>query len=261
MKADRAIAFRGKSKLKKFALVLLLFSTLSFANNKTDEKPLALVWFGPGACVENCARAAAHMARLAGFKVQHVTSENFSQALLDEAKLWVQPGGDAIAAAKDMGVERLQMLRAFVDKGGRYVGFCAGAFLADHWVDDFNTVPGLGITPVVTEDYAKDQVGLDELILDVNWEGKLRHLYFNTGGTFRPETATPDVKVLAYFQTEGMPVLPAAWENTFGAGRVVVTGTHPEAPPKWREDLNKVDEDGDDYDLALEMIRRAMAPR
>ena len=241
------------------AVFFLCFSVVSLANQA--HKPLALVWAGKGVCKEGCDTATAKMARMAGFRVQMVTTENFSQELLDKAVIWLQPGGDAIAVSHDFGIHRIQMLRDFVARGGRYVGFCAGAFFSDTWVDDFNTVPGLGITPVVTADYSKEALGESEVILDVNWEGRMRQLYFNTGGTFKLETRTPDVNVFAEYQTEGLEILPAAWENTFGHGRVVVTGTHPEAPPKWREDLNKEDGDGDDYDLALEMIQKAMAPR
>jgi glutamine amidotransferase-like uncharacterized protein len=244
--------------LKKTILLAVFSLCVSLtASANESHKPLALVWGGKGVCKEGCETATAKMARMAGFQVQMVTKENFSQELLDKAVIWLQPGGNAIEASHDFGIHRIQMLRNFVARGGRYVGFCAGAFFSDTWVDDFNTVPGLGITPVVTADFAKES----EVILEVNWEGRLRQIYFNTGGTFKLETRTPDVKVFAYYQTEGLPALPAAWENTFGEGRVVVTGTHPEAPPKWREDLNKVDQDGDDYDLALEMIQKAMAPR
>lgn len=242
------------------ALLSLILSLPALAGGK-EQKPLALVWAGKGACEDGCYTSTAQMAEMAGFRVQYVTPKNFSQALLDQAKIWLQPGGNALDVVADMGQERIAKLREFVANGGRYVGFCAGAFLSDVWVDDFNTVPGLGITPVVTADFSKPELGSDEVILDVNWGGRLRQIYFNEGGTFRPETIKPDVKVFAHYQTAGLPTLPAAWENTYGAGRVVVTGTHPEAPPKWREDLNKEDGDGDDYDLALEMIQRAMAPR
>lgn len=248
----------------KKTILLAVFSlwvSLSSALANQNHKPLALVWAGKGACEDGCYTATAKMAKMAGFQVQLVTTENFSQELLDKATIWLQPGGNAIEVSNDFGPHRMQMLRDFVARGGRYVGFCAGAFFSDAWVDDFNTVPGLGITPVVTADFSKEALGSDEVILDVNWAGRMRHIYFNEGGTFKLETYTPDVKVFAHYQTEGLPGLPAAWENTFGQGRVVVTGTHPEAPPKWREDLNKEDEDGDDYDLALEMIQKAMAPR
>lgn len=248
--------------MKKNILFAILALCVSLSASANDAyKPLALVWAGKGVCKEGCDTAAAKMAKMAGFQVQMVTKENFSQQLLDRAVIWLQPGGNAIEASHDFGIHRIQMLRNFVARGGRYVGFCAGAFFSDAWVDDFNTVPGLGVTPVVTADFAKEVLGKSEVILEVNWGGRLRQIYFNTGGTLKPETLTPDVKIFAYYQTEGLPALPAAWENTYGQGRVVVTGTHPEAPAKWREDLNKVDGDGDDYDLALEMIQKAMAPR
>jgi glutamine amidotransferase-like uncharacterized protein len=235
-----------------FISITLLLPTRSEAG----KRPIALVWNGTGACEEGCANAAARVARRAGYEVKWVSEENLSTELLLKASLWVQPGGDGIEVAKILGSEGLAMIREFVSAGGSYIGFCAGAFLTDRWVDDFNTVEGLGITPVITADFAKPELGQQDAILSVNWGGSIRHIYFSEGATFKPY-ADRDVNVFAHYQNAGLPESPAAWENQYGAGKVVVTGVHPEATSTWKRDSKLFDQDGDDTDLALEMFERA----
>lgn len=221
------------------------------------QRPLALVWNGTGACKEECATAAAKVARAAGYYVRYQNEKNFDPALLTKAKVWVQPGGDGIEAAKAMGSEKLAAIRSYVHAGGAYVGFCAGAFLADKWVDDFNTVEGLGITPVTTTDFGKDKLAGKDIILDVKWEGHLRHLYFSDGASFKPNP-NADIRIIAEYDTPGLPIEPAVWENKYGAGTVILSGPHPEAPDDWKENLDNKDADGDDSDLAEELFVRAI---
>lgn len=237
---------------------MTFFSFFLLIQNFTSAQaaPLAVIWSGHGSCNEGCAEAAGKVAKQAGYRVEFVTTRNFSATLLERASIWVQPGGDGIKAAQTLGPKRLSMIRDFVAKGGSYIGFCAGAFLADHWVDDFNTVAGLGITPVVTADFAKAELGSSETLLDINWNGKIRSVYFSEGATFKPADEA-QVDVIAYYASPKLPNAPAAWENSFEKGKVVVSGVHPEAPQSWKDDTGQEDQDGDDIDLAVDLFRRA----
>jgi glutamine amidotransferase-like uncharacterized protein len=232
-----------------------------YARFYTNDRPIALVWGDDGACKEGCVTALADLAEIAGFDTIIVTRKNFSQRLLDSAALWVQPGGDAIDVSKALKSKRLEMIRDFVYNGGSYLGICAGAFLADTWVDDKNTIPGLGITPVVTADYKKKEIGKKEMILDVYWNGIMRKIYFSQGPTIKENSRGMDqIDIFAYyFRNEELA--PAAWENSYGDGYVVVSGMHPEALPAWKKRLKQKDTDGDDSDLALELFDRAYKNR
>lgn len=245
--------------LNALVVVLLSLFSVNASAGPNATKPLALVWSGGGVCAEDCASAAAEQMRIAGFRVRYVNGTNFSSRLLAEATVWVQPGGDAIQAAQALGADRRYQIKEFVRKGGRYMGYCAGAFLADKWLDDAETVPGLGITPVVTLDYRKDVLGSNSVMLDVVWGSQTRQIYFSEGATFGGGSLPVDgLTVFAEYVDARSGYSPAGWENRFGAGRVVVAGMHPEAPEPWKDGLE--DRDGSDYDLAQDMIRRLMAP-
>src|SRR5207244_3425508 len=65
----------------------------------------------------------------------------------------VVPGGWAPSIAGALGADGLAALRAFVSKGGRYVGVCAGAYLAARevrWEGQAYPYP-LGLFPGVAE--------------------------------------------------------------------------------------------------------------
>ncbi|MBI3542158.1 MAG: hypothetical protein HY075_02640 [Deltaproteobacteria bacterium] len=210
---------------------------------------LALVYAGPGVCKDGCAEAAAVVPHRAGFRIRYVTPADVRPEVLREAAVWVQPGGDAIEVARTLSDQQKQWLRTFVEKGGGYLGFCAGAFLADSFVDDASQVRGLGLIPGTSHDYKTP--GKAE-VLPVDWHGTKRWLYFEEGGWFElaKESAA---RVLGRYATGE----PAAIATRFGAGGVVIAGPHPEATPEWLEEHGLTDPDGSDLDLADEMFALA----
>ncbi len=240
----------------KFVIsILISLSALS----ASAREGLVLIYSGAGSCTDGCAEAAAEIPARMGFRIQYVKPEEIKPELLKTAKVWMQPGGDAIVAAKAMGPEGLSAIREFVRAGGGYVGFCAGAFLSDKTVDNSDVTPGLGILPIGTFDYPLDSHNGDGAMTWINWGGRPRHLFFNGGGSFYLNKSigqiSPEVKVLATFVADG---LPATIETTFGKGRVVVSGAHPEATYAWKSEGGLVDEDGPDFDLAIDMVRKAL---
>lgn len=237
----------------KYALILIVLFSFGFAHADKSKQQRALVYNGAGGC-KSCALAAAKVARQAGFSVQYVSPSEIEPALLSTATLWIQPAGNAISAATGIGIERLAYIRDFVKNGGAYVGFCAGAFLADATVDDDGKVTGIGILPVVTADYEvneKSNIG----IVWTKWNGVRRNIFFNGGATFILDPKKKNrLKILATYEKDNQP---ATIETTFGLGKVVVSGAHPEAPNKWKARAEEDDEDGSDIDLAVDMVSRA----
>jgi glutamine amidotransferase-like uncharacterized protein len=231
---------------------LLSVSTASAATGK----PIALVYEGAGGCTYwGCNDAAANVALSMGFDVKFVTPAHLTPEIFQGASLWMQPGGNAITVAQKIGKEGLALIRNFVRNGGAYVGFCAGAFLADSTVDDPETIKGLGILPVGTADYPIDSEPAG-IPLRMNWNGQWRTLYFEGGGYFLTHgvNRTSDYTVFAWFPNGDA----AALETAYGRGGVVVTGAHPEAPEKWKTDGGWHDPDGSDIFLAQDMVRRAL---
>ena len=239
----------------------ILLSQLSFA-----AKSKILVYRGPGGC-NSCAGAAAEIfntKKYNQYKVEFVGKSTLNKETLQDAVLWVQPAGNAITAAKNLGEENLSLLREFVKKGGNYLGFCAGAFLSDKFVDDDNEVMGINILPFVTLDYEVNEEDNIDMTW-INWNGKKRHVFFNGGATFDLQEQNQllgifkkevPIRVIATYEADGRP---AVAQTTYGLGNVVISGPHPEAPQTWKDNNEVEDEDGSDLDLARQLADLALS--
>lgn len=250
------------------------------ASSKKTARPLALIYNGPGSCedenlertaekpdeelkdaITDCSASAAMVARKAGYRVKFVGPDAVNDestpaqvnALFEQGRVWIQPGGISNEAFETMSDALTRGLRRFVKAGGGYVGFCAGAFMATEIIGGTGA-EGLGIVPGSTYIYHKG-ISLEP----VEWMGKKREIYFEGGPYFygfEQKPASPAVEVTAKYETGAA----AALRTTFGKGRVWVTGLHPEAPLRWTVEEDMTDPDGIEQDLAAEMVKWAASP-
>lgn len=229
--------------MKFFLIALALFSTPLFAFD-------ALVYGGPGACEDGCIDGAVEVAKEAGLDPMVVTPETFHASLLESARIWIQPGGKSSIASKAMGPQMREDIRKFIENGGGYVGFCAGAFLTTPWVGKTST-PGLGIIQGRTIGYRAD-VSIQPMVMD---EG-VRYLYWQGGPyfTFNANEAKNVRITMKYKMTSQI----GGVESSYGKGKVSVTGLHPEAPKWWADSYGLVDQDGLDHDIAVKMIQKVL---
>ena len=224
---------------------------LSDFKNKTKMR--ALIYNGPGACTEECASSAYNMAIRSGLTPTYVgasalsemNSEQDKQNLFKNVALWIQPGGKSKTVLDSMNPILTTALRNFVNEGGGYVGFCAGAFAATSFVGTTLT-PGFQIFPGKTILF---QTPLEADILTVQWEGKTRHVYWE-GGPYLTEIPAGTAEAVSYYSNGQI----AAAKSIYGNGKVFIAGFHPEAPQSWRNFYQLQDADGLDYDLVDEMI-------
>ena len=217
-------------------------------------KTRALVYKGPGACDEGCWQAAYDMAVRSGLSPTYVGPTDLNSAsslteqaaLFQDAAIWIQPGGVSSEVMGAMSATMTDALRSFVNAGGAYVGFCAGAFSSTQYDGD-SSILGFNIFPGLTTVY-NDNNQAD--ILKGTWEGKERYFYWE-GGPYISSIPAGNAEAIAYYPTGQI----AAARSTYGNGKVFIAGFHPEAPQQWRDYYGLNDPDGTDYDLVDEMIQ------
>jgi glutamine amidotransferase-like uncharacterized protein len=231
-------------------LLIAIMTMLSGVNGAYAEKPLALVYRGPGACM-NCWTSAAQSAKKAGFQLKFVNEKWKDFSVLRRASLWVQPGGKSTTAARAMGSEYLGRIRDFVRNGGGYVGFCAGAFLASSKIGT-TEMDGLGIIPGKTQLW--DQEDGPGHLIQVSWNHRIRSVYYH-GGPFLDFSGVNDSSVQVYSRYENGQNAGAILN--YGQGRVAVSGAHPEASRIWKALHFQRDEDGSDQFLVAKLMRWA----
>lgn len=230
--------------------IFLTFSAIARASLYSAKRAPVLIYNAYGTCYD-CAEAPARVAQKLGYKSRFMGVADINRKNLSEAKLWIQPGGDALMFASAIPIEKMKLLEEFVRKGGAYIGFCAGAFLADTNIADSGFIGGLGLIPGSTYDFLKTQ---KPQLLPVDWLGKTRYLYYQAGPAFSlTAEGMMKSKILARYSDGSI----AAISTSYGRGRVILTGPHPEATPEWLEEDNLIDPDGDDINLAEQLIELA----
>lgn len=179
-----------------------------------------------------------------------ITSREIRSGGLTGADVVVFPGGNARDQAHDLGAAGKKAIRDFVERGGGYVGICAGGFLAatntDYGLSLANVKARVGYRYVPNEGLVSMTVrGAGEVDLEWTTEGKelLSDLSDNatvsfTGGpifsnAYRrdlPEymalaNYTSEVSMYAFQEGEmiGTPVIILA---PYGKGHVVLTSGH-----------------------------------
>lgn len=217
---------------------------------------LALVYRGPAA-LPGCPEAVANLLRLSkwNFEVRYVGPKEpleLRRRTLAEAVLYAQPGGGELEPAYRKMRKRAAAIRDFVHAGGRYLGFCLGGYLAGE-------TPGFELLPGDTDQYITSpgarQLSDDNALIEVQWGGSRRQLFFQDGPYFALNPARGEARVIAHYDNG----LPAAVIAPCGRGTVGVVGPHPEATPDWFTDVNLPVPRPLGLDLGLDLVDRVMA--
>jgi glutamine amidotransferase-like uncharacterized protein len=221
-----------------------------------SPRPLALVYRGPASCA-GCAEAVAVMLKSSSgnFDVRYVGPDEalkLSAATLKRAALYAQPGGDgSLSEAYDRMSRSSDIIRDYVKGGGRYIGICMGGYLA-------GSSPGFGILPgdadqFITSPQASVVTDADTIV-QINWGGRSRSMYFQDGPYFKVRRSIAGVTVLATYTNGQIAALVAPC----GKGKVAVCGPHPEADARWYEHHQLVNPNGVDAEAGRELIESLM---
>lgn len=223
-------------------------------------QPQALVYRSDATC-DGCPEAVCYLLQSSkyNFNVTYVgpaEDVELSAGALDGAKLFAYPGGpgksticvtesgetypriidvhDSYEEIKDVA----NAVRDFIQGGGRYLGFCLGAFLA-------GTSPGLNILPEgIDTDSEIEQDGAQvkdsrNTKIQVNWRfsqgpnagktSKEKWIFFQEGVVITGMDASSN-SILGTYSSNGNV---SASLTPYGDGWVGLTGAHVEAPKSW----------------------------
>lgn len=213
--------------------LLWLTRTQRFAlDRETKPDETVGVYIGLGAFPPS-ALAVVRRLDAAGTPPRLLFARDFRAKSLRKLDRLVVPGGWAPSMIEALGEDGLGALRAWVRQGGRYLGICAGAYLACRrvtWQGEVHPYP-LDLVDAVA-------VGpLEEIApwpasagFDLVFEGEDVHPALYAGGC-RFDAAAADV--LARYPNG----TPACIRAKAGKGRVVLTGAHVELDAKTDRDL------------------------
>jgi len=187
-------------------------------------------------------------------KMTPIDGEGVRNGELDNVDVLVMPGGRATIEARAMQTNGLERLRAFIRRGGSYVGTCAGCFMLMQYARGEHLCPVIPYTfwregdnpdgprgPYLTDgrknivfnDKCKAACGLGGTHSiayaggPVMWPTgeTIPDAKFETFGTYAPDTKTKPPK------GKTIGECAACVAGTYGYGRVFVLSVHPEANP------------------------------
>jgi len=180
-------------------------------------------------------------------KVVPVDSSDLHRGdVFENAAVILMPGGRDVPYSEDLFGQANAHIKGFVNAGGGYLGFCAGAYYACREIEfdvgtelevcgarELGFYPGLAKGPAYgtgTYYYDSDRGAVASQINWVDGHSADYTVYYNGGCYFVPATGAEDrFKILAnYSSLENTPA--AIVQCTFGKGTVVLSGVHPEYP-------------------------------
>jgi glutamine amidotransferase-like uncharacterized protein len=207
----------------------------SFSARAHTTQPVALIFRGPGVCA-GCAEGIGDILTTMNFKVEYITPEQMTPEVFKRADLYAQPGGsDRVQdTLEKLSAENIKALQNFVHDGGRFLGVCAGAYLAGSAVlDQGQVIKGFGLVPIYIEDEIKDP---QPKVIEIEWTGDgtltERNVYFQDGPKLSV-TNVPQGKVWAFYKNTSDV---AAMTSRYGSGHVGLIGPHLEADSSWFTD-------------------------
>ena len=176
------------------------------------------------------------------FTFQTATADDIRRNALSKIDVLICPGGSGSKQADTLSAEGCRAIRQFVQNGGGYVGFCAGAYLASA-----NYTWSLGILNAKVVDREHWARGTGNVTLKMTSEGKrilgatdeIITCYYGQGPLLAPGNSTdvPAYQVLATYNSEiakkGAPSgvmigTTAIAAGNYGKGRVLCFSPHPE---------------------------------
>jgi glutamine amidotransferase-like uncharacterized protein len=122
----------------------------------------------------------AAMSSLARIKI--FTKHKVADGFFNDVDLVVFPGGDGEATAFRSALkDNLNDVRGFMQRGGKYLGICMGAFWADAYY--FNLLQGTRCVQYIKRPRADIRSSYGT-VAAVNWQGQDKRMYFYDGPTY-----------------------------------------------------------------------------
>jgi biotin--protein ligase len=155
-----------------------------------------------------------------------------------DAALFVMPGGADLPYLKKLKGQGNQNIKEYVQAGGAYLGFCAGAYYGASAIEfdkggalevfgqrELGFYPGVAVGPILAPYVYHSAKGARAPIITPTIPGlKKTAVFYNGGGTFLNPSQYPGIKVLAYYPKGEAAVVEAKVQK----GRAILSGVHPE---------------------------------
>lgn len=155
-----------------------------------------------------------------------------------KAKVLIVPGGRDSYYHNSLDGVGTDKIRAFVEKGGSYLGICAGAYFGCDRIEfekgekievcaprSLKFFAGVGKGPAFGNNRYSYENARGAEAAHISWADSSCHVYFNGGCVFEADEMLPEICILSrYLDLKGAP--PAILHFPIGKGHAVLSGVH-----------------------------------
>jgi glutamine amidotransferase-like uncharacterized protein len=189
------------------------------------------------------------------YRIEHI----FPEQLINDhweanTALLIIPGGADIPYTKALNGKGNQKIRTYVEKGGAFLGICAGSYYGGEFVDfakgatievqgkrELSFFPGIVRGPVLAPYDYRTKIGARAA--KIHWSDHLGFqnksvftVFYNGGGYFVDAKTKKQTNILASYDVE--EEFAAIVECQIGRGKVILSGVHFEYDPFLLDDTD-----------------------
>lgn len=222
------------------AMLNLNIANIPYSNNNSNVSVVTtnvLIYDGDGVMessvddIEDCLNTSNYENLTPNNKFKYSTTSTINSNTLSGYDILIMPGGNAKTYLEDDDIDS-NSIKLFVQGGKGYLGICAGAYAASNYVDGY--YHGWGITPDVNTKNENYEGSLQISTTSAGSKlinGSITTIHMQNG----PAMYTNNTQVImATFadNNTGYQNYASIVADTYGSGRVILSGPHPEADPQ-----------------------------
>jgi len=222
--------------LKKTLFLLAIFGL----NMSHGQEKIIYIYSDVGTCENSFKhiRQTFERSSAKSYTIQLITApEIIEGSWVDHAVLIIIPGGADLPYAEKLNGKGNAVIKAYVENGGNYLGFCAGAYYGSGFVEfdrggplevlgerELSFFPGKCIGPILAPyDYQSNRGARAAKIESPFLESSTFFTYYNGGGFFLTPEEYQNVEVIGIY---GDLKKPAILKIDYGKGKVILSAIH-----------------------------------
>jgi hypothetical protein len=220
-------------------------TTLLFFSASGQGDPIKVAFYDDEGTGASKVDLAAALSDTALFDITYVMGADVRAGVLQGFDAFISPGGSASGQASSLQESGRDSVRAFIHRGGAYLGTCAGAYLATcdySWslnilnarvVDKDHWGRGSGPTDVRFNKFGRDLFGLeqDTVVIEYMAGALMAPANIDTMPGYL-EVGVFESEIAEFGATTGVMIGTTAFAfSVFGEGRVAAFSPHPELTP------------------------------
>lgn len=166
-----------------------------------------------------------------------IDSTDINKGNLSSFSTIIFPGGKTEALYSTLKGQGFSKIRNFVEKGGNYIGICAGAYIAAPEVEIKGTPEGLGIINIENNrerEYGLRKITLKDHFITKNYQEEVS-IYYQNGPIIVPKDDNVE-EIATYKEQQAAAIV----ESSYGKGKVIIFSPHPEGSSKFNVNPRKL---------------------